>query len=102
MFAPEVPQAGGPRRQVSSPRRGVLNQPSMAAVMSEEELEHVMENFAKEDAYFAKTWSRIVVEKFLGKVCGCVKYIVGPALLFVLAYEYHHALGQARMNTLLR
>lgn len=77
MFAPEVPQAGGSPRgmhhQQMSTRGTSIIQPSLAAAMTEEELEHVMENFAKEDAYFNKTWSRIAVEKFLGKVCvsGC-------------------------------
>ena len=74
MFAPYVPQSGGPRREVSGTHnvasgstRG-LNKPTMVATMTEEEIENIMENFAKEDSYFKKTWSRIVVEKFLGKV----------------------------------
>ena len=73
MYAPYVPQSGGPRREVSTARnmasspRG-LNEPSHVATMTEDEIENIMENFAKEDTYFKKTWSRIVVEKFLGKV----------------------------------
>jgi hypothetical protein len=72
MYAPYVPQSGGSRREVSAARnmastRG-LNQPSHVATMTEDEIENIMENFAKEDTYFKKTWSRIVVEKFLGKV----------------------------------
>jgi len=72
MFTPEVPQSGGSRRHLS-PRAGggsvrsYTLSPS-AVVMSEEELDNVMENFASEDNYVGKTWSRIVVEKFLMKV----------------------------------
>jgi len=77
MFSPEVPQSGGSRSErklgeyaadssTSILRSNYATSPS--AVMTEEELENVMENFAKEDAYFKKTWSRIVVEKFLSKV----------------------------------
>jgi len=76
MFSPEVPQSGGRRSERGGPVGGdsssILRSnyaTSLAAVMTEEELENVMENFAKEDAYFKKTWSRIVVEKFLSKVC---------------------------------
>jgi hypothetical protein len=36
-------------------------------VMTEEELEAIMENFASEDSS-SKTWTRVVVEKFLGNV----------------------------------
>jgi hypothetical protein len=44
-------------------------EPSVTVVfMSDEELEQQMENFANEDAYYDKTFTRIVVEKFLGKV----------------------------------
>jgi len=79
MFSPEVPQSGGSRSErklgeyaadssTSILRSNYANATSLAAVMTEEELENVMENFAKEDAYFKKTWSRIVVEKFLSKV----------------------------------
>ena len=46
------------------------HEPSMVAVMpmTEEELETIMANFANEDSSYDKTWTRIVVEKFLGKV----------------------------------
>ena len=70
MYAPYVPQSGGSRREVSAnmaSTRG-LNEPSHVATMTEDEIENIMENFAKEDNYFKKTWSRIVVEKLLGKV----------------------------------
>jgi hypothetical protein len=41
---------------------------SVAALMTEEELEAIMENFANEDTDYNKTWTRIVVEKMLSKV----------------------------------
>jgi hypothetical protein len=37
-------------------------------VMTEEELEAIMDNFASEDSSYGKTWTRVVVEKFLGNV----------------------------------
>ena len=80
MFTPEVPQSGGgtSRRHLgSSPRQGgslISYTLSPNAVMSEEELDNVMENFASEDNYVGKTWSRIVVEKFLMKVCNVATY----------------------------
>jgi hypothetical protein len=41
---------------------------SVAALMTEEEIEAIMENFANEDTDYNKTWTRIVVEKMLSKV----------------------------------
>lgn len=41
---------------------------AMIPVMTEDELENVMENFANEDAYYDKTFTRVVVENFFGKV----------------------------------
>ena len=80
MFTPEVPQSGG-GRQPSSRRFGrggttttTAGGGSVAAMLTEEELENVMENFANEDTYYAKTWTRWVVEKFLGKVRVCVVF----------------------------
>jgi hypothetical protein len=43
---------------------------SLAEVMmTEDELEKIMENFAQDDTAYDKTWTRIVVENILSKVC---------------------------------
>jgi hypothetical protein len=36
--------------------------------LTEDEVEAVLENFAKEDDSANKTWTRLIVEKFLSKV----------------------------------
>ena len=41
-----------------------------AISMTEAEVDAMIENFAKEDELSSKTWTRVVVEKFLSKVCG--------------------------------
>jgi hypothetical protein len=58
-------QAAALAQQSSSTR---LREQSVAALMTEEELEAVMENFANEDTVYNKTWTRGVVENVLSKV----------------------------------
>ena len=42
--------------------------PDGTMILSEEEIEKIMENFAHEDTTYNKTWTRIVVENVLSKV----------------------------------
>jgi hypothetical protein len=43
--------------------------PDGTKILTEEEIEKIMENFAQEDTAYDKTWTRIVVENVLSKVC---------------------------------
>ena len=42
--------------------------PDGTMLLSEEEIERIMDNFANEDTAYDKTWTRIVVENILSKV----------------------------------
>jgi hypothetical protein len=42
--------------------------PDGTMLLSEEEIEKIMDNFAQEDTAYNKTWTRIVVETVLSKV----------------------------------
>ncbi len=42
--------------------------PDGTTILSDEEIERIMDNFANEDTAYNKTWTRIVVENVLSKV----------------------------------
>ena len=42
--------------------------PDGTKILTEEEIEKIMENYAQEDTAYDKTWTRIVVENILSKV----------------------------------
>jgi hypothetical protein len=58
---------------------------SVAAIMSEEEIEAVMANFASEDTTYNKTWTRIVVENIFSKVSGYAGVCIYLQVILLLA-----------------
>jgi len=60
--------------------QGIYRTKSQRARMTDEEVEAVMENFAAQDDSANKTWSRLVVQRFLAKVrpnpvCICCSHL---------------------------
>jgi len=55
------------RRQSTYKMQSQLSVPA-GMQLSADEVDAMMENFAKEDEIRTKTWTRLVVEKFLSKV----------------------------------
>lgn len=57
--------------------------PDGTMILSEEQLEKIMDNFAQEDTAYNKTWTRIVVENILGKV----RFVMFPFHFFLRIFD---------------
>jgi hypothetical protein len=55
-------------------------------IMTEDELEQIMANFAQDDTAYNKTWTRIVVENILSKVCVLCLYIYIHIYVFICVF----------------
>lgn len=56
--------------------------------MTEEEVDAMLENFAQEDRAMKKTWTRLVVEKFLSKVRRCAFEMLFPCNKASVSYVF--------------
>lgn len=70
------PAAAEARGKSLRPRSDRLTSQSSRMRLTEDEVDAMIETFAKEDDVKRKTWTRIVVEDYLSKVSSCLYTII--------------------------